>query len=292
MLKYGSILDSAPVEKLSVNAAGLKTQFTGILRSISRSALDEEAFVTIAAGASYSTAIVAAAVHDLSAGGTYSVVAEGAIPYASNSTLTGAVAFKSNTIDISIDAAAAAKVKRAVQLNERTVLESDCSGSTLTSTKSALSYCKSLATAAATAASSGSSSKFSEYFGTTSTTTRAVVAARLKAVATECGSTTSGSTVNYCSDVYGYCESNVLAYTIPSEDVVVNCDLYYSALPIISDTCHDQDQATTTLHEYTHAPGVYSPGTADNGYGYDAATALSSAKAVLNADSYALYANG
>lgn len=42
----------------------------------------------------------------------------------------------------------------------------------------------------------------------------------------------------------------------------------------------------------THAPGVYSPGTEDNGYGYDAATALSSSQAVNNADSYALYANG
>lgn len=50
--------------------------------------------------------------------------------------------------------------------------------------------------------------------------------------------------------------------------------------------------ATTTLHEYTHAPGVYSPGTEDNGYGYAAATSLSSANAVANADSYALYANG
>jgi len=42
----------------------------------------------------------------------------------------------------------------------------------------------------------------------------------------------------------------------------------------------------------THAPATYSPGTQDNGYGYAAATALSSARAVLNADSYALYANG
>lgn len=42
----------------------------------------------------------------------------------------------------------------------------------------------------------------------------------------------------------------------------------------------------------THAPGTYSPGTADNAYGYSASVALSSARAVLNADSYALYANG
>ena len=46
------------------------------------------------------------------------------------------------------------------------------------------------------------------------------------------------------------------------------------------------------MHEFTHAPATYSPGTADNAYGYAASTALSSARAVLNADTYALYANG
>lgn len=88
------------------------------------------------------------------------------------------------------------------------------------------------------------------------------------------------------------CETNVLAYTLPSQNVIANCDIYYSDLPALTSKCHNQDQATTTLHEFTHAPGVYSPGTEDNGYGYSAATALSSADAVLNADSYALYANG
>lgn len=111
-------------------------------------------------------------------------------------------------------------------------------------------------------------------------------------MANECASITSGATTYYCTDVYGYCESNVLAYTIPSLDVVVNCPLYYSALTSLTSSCHAQDQTTTTLHEFTHAPGVYSPGTDDNGYGYAAATALSSSQAVANADSYALYANG
>lgn len=92
--------------------------------------------------------------------------------------------------------------------------------------------------------------------------------------------------------MYGYCDPNVLAYTIPSTNEIVNCPIYYSALPALTRSCHAQDQATTTLHEMTHAPAVYSPGTQDNGYGYAAATALSSARAVLNADSYALYANG
>ena len=70
------------------------------------------------------------------------------------------------------------------------------------------------------------------------------------------------------------------------------CPLFFSDLPGLTGSCHAQDQATTVLHEETHAPGVYSPGTEDNGYGYSAATSLSSSRAVLNADSYALYANG
>lgn len=55
------------------------------------------------------------------------------------------------------------------------------------------------------------------------------------------------------------CETNVLAYTLPSLNVIANCDIYYSYLPALTGTCHSQDQATTTLHELTHAPGVLVP---------------------------------
>jgi deuterolysin len=261
-----------------------------------RTNLPAEAFVSIPAGTSYETTINAASLHDLSSGGTFSMVAEGSVPYAlANSTeLSGnAVSFKSNTLTVEVDGAAAAAVPRALNaIDKRSQLQSDCSSSQRSATTRALSNCASLARAASTAAKSGSASKFSEYFKTTATSTRTTVANRLTAVAGECSSSTSGATYYYCTDVYGYCESNVLAYTIPSTDEVVNCPLYYSALPALTSTCHAQDQATTTLHEMTHAPGVYSPGTQDLGYGYAAATALSSSSAVLNADSYALYANG
>lgn len=46
------------------------------------------------------------------------------------------------------------------------------------------------------------------------------------------------------------------------------------------------------MHEFTHTPGVYSPGTKDYAYGYAASVALDSSQAVNNADTYALYANG
>ena len=57
-------------------------------------------------------------------------------------------------------------------------------------------------------------------------------------------------------------------------------------------TFEGQPDAVALLHEETHAPAVYSPGTQDNGYGYSAASSLTAARALANADSYALYANG
>lgn len=70
------------------------------------------------------------------------------------------------------------------------------------------------------------------------------------------------------------------------------CPIYYTILSALTSACHAQDQATTTLHEFTHAPGVYSPGARDYAYGYRASAALTSFEAVNNADSYSLYANG
>ncbi|KAM3080431.1 hypothetical protein ACMFMG_005386 [Clarireedia jacksonii] len=296
LLKYGTLFDSAPVRKVIVTESDNLAPFTGILRSIQRTDLVPDSFVSLAAGATFETTINTAETHELNSA-TYNFFAEGAIPFApANSTeLTGeSIYFKSNLVTMEVDGEAAAAVKSAVETSKtdkRTVLQSGCSTSQRSQTTQALAYARQLASAAQTAATSGSSTKFNEYFKTTSSSTRSVVAARLGAVATQAGSITSGSTKYYCTDVYNYCESNVLAYTIPSTNEIVNCPLYYSALPALSSTCHAQDRATTSLHELTHAPGTYSPGTQDNAYGYSASTALTSARAVLNADSYALYAN-
>jgi deuterolysin len=260
---------------------------------VQRTGLKETAFVPLKAGESYTTEINAATVHDLS-DGVHTFSASGAIPYAKagSTTLTGkAIAFKSNILTTTVDGAAARKVKKAVDFVKRTTLDDDCTDDQRAATLAALDSCSSLASAASEAASSGDADKFEEYFKTTDASTRDTVAARLSAVADECSSSTGGATTSHCTDTQNYCEDNVLAYTLPSENFVVNCPLYYSDLPGLTSDCHAQDQATTTLHEFTHAPGVYSPGTEDNGYGYAAATALDSADAVGNADSYALYAN-
>jgi deuterolysin len=208
------------VSRSNIQPIDTLVPFTGVLRSVQTTNLAPDNFVSIPAGSTFETNINAASLHDLSAGGSFTLVAEGAIPYAlANSTeLSGsAVAFKSNTLTLEVDGATAAAVPRALNsIDRRAAIQSGCSTSQRSATAVALTNCRSLSTAAAIAARSGSSTKFSEYFRTTSSSTRITVANRFTAVASECRSSSSGATYYYCTDVYGYCESNVLAYTIPA----------------------------------------------------------------------------
>ncbi|KAI1132829.1 neutral protease 2-like protein [Nemania abortiva] len=287
VLKTGTILDSAPVEKVQVFQGNSKLDFQGIRLRISNAGFDEEAFQTIAAGQAIEVSFDVAELHDLAASGAYDFVASGVLSYAAadSTEIAGAVPYSSNTLTAEVNGAEAAQVRSAF-LNKRTAVQSDCTGTKLTSTRNAVTACRSFAAAASSAALSNTA-KVNEYFKSTSVGSR--VASVFAKVITECGSTTGGSSRTYCSDVYGACSSNVLAYTLPSASYIVNCPLYFSALPATTNTCHAQDQATTTLHEVTHLTQV--AGTDDLGYGYAAATRLTSAQALNNADSYALFAN-
>lgn len=289
LLSKGTFLDEVnPVEKVTMYSAGgsTKVPFEGIKLRLLTSGLTQADFVTLGAGQTKEITVETAALHSLSEGGDFDVFAKGLLPYAEESSteLTGTLDYESNKLTMSIDGAQAATVAKAIA--KRTAVGSSCTGSKLSAVRTALSNCQRLATSAASAATAGT--KLTEYFKTTSSAS--TVAARLRAVASDCGSTSSRTTTN-CNDPYSGCSSNVLAYTVPSANFITYCPIFFSALPALSSTCHGQDQATTVLHEETHAPGVYSPGTQDNGYGYAAATRLSASAALNNADSYALYAN-
>ncbi|RHZ43083.1 putative penicillolysin/deuterolysin metalloprotease [Aspergillus thermomutatus] len=284
--------DAAPVKKVSLYRNATEVEFTGIKQRFRTEGLTNEALTTLAAGATFEDEFDIASTADLTEGGTVTVRTEGVVPVATDNKIAGYIPFYSNELDVEVDAAKAAAVPAGIKPLDRRTKVASCSGSRATALATALRNAASLASAAASAAASGSSSRFAEYFKTTASSTRSVVAARLRAVASEASSQSSGATTYYCSDPYGYCDSNVLAYTLPSYNIVANCDIYYSYLPALTRSCHAQDQATTTLHEFTHAPGVYSPGTEDLGYGYSAATALSARDALNNADTYALFANG
>jgi deuterolysin len=253
------------------------------------SGLSSDDFVTLAAGETKVVTVETAALHTLNDGGDFDVFAKGLLPYAEESSteLVGALNYESEKLTMSIDGAQAATVAKA--LTRRTAVGSSCTGSKLSAIRTALSNCARLATSAATSAAAGT--KLDTYFKSTSSSTKSTVAARLRAVSSDCSSSSSKTTTN-CNDPYQGCASNVLAYTVPSANFITYCPIFFSQLPALASTCHGQDQATTVLHEETHAPGVYSPGTDDLGYGYSAATRLSTSQALNNADSFALYANG
>lgn len=209
-LKSGTFLDSAPVDKATVFKDGAPVAFKGVLKRVQTAELSEEVFATLAPGATLENTFELAAVTDLSAGGAFEVVAEGAVPLASagSTELSGSqLTFRSNKLSITVDGAAAARVAPAVHiLDDRTVVTS-CGGSQGTALSTALANSQRLSNAAANAAQSGSAAKFQEYFKTTTTSARDTVAARFRGVATQSGSTTNGGTRYYCGNPYGYCSS-------------------------------------------------------------------------------------
>lgn len=293
LFKTGTFLDDSHVEKVEVFKAEDKVPFDGIRLRVSTSNLDESAFQVIAAGETIEASFDIAVAHDLSAGGDFKVVTEGAFAYANldSTEIAGAVPFISNSVDAAVNGEQAGKVRRDyIDLAKRTVVQTDCTGTRRTATTTALSNCASLARTAASAANSNSA-KMTEYFKSTTASVRSTVATVFNNIATQCGSTTSGNSRYYCTDILSACSSGVLAYTYPSTSQMVNCPLFFSGLTALSRTCHAQDQATTVLHEMTHLTQV--KGTSDyGGYGYNFVRSLSAAQNLNHADTYTLFAQG
>ncbi|KAK1987057.1 metallo proteinase [Colletotrichum cereale] len=294
VLKTGSILDKLAVEKAEVFTGPKQVAFDGVRLRLATSGIAADAFQVIPAGNTVDVEWDVAEVHDLSAGGKFDVAAKGSFSFANadSDEIAGTASFNSNVLSVEVDGAAAAKVRRDFHDNiKRTVVQSDCTGTQRTATTTALSNCRALAAAASSAAASGSAAKMTEYFKSSSTSTRSTVAAVFARVASECGSTTSGVSRQYCTDIYPACSSGVIAYTLPSQSYMVNCPYFFNSLTALSRTCHAQDRATTALHEVTHLTQI--KGTTDQSscYGYSCVQSLSAAQNLNHADTYALFAN-
>ncbi|KAF2712584.1 deuterolysin metalloprotease [Pleomassaria siparia CBS 279.74] len=290
IFKTGTFLNDAPVEKLKVFQGESQVAFEGIYLSILATSMEEEAFQTIVAGETVEKEFDIAAMHDVSVGGSFDVVSSGtlSIAEASSTELTGTVPFSSNVLTVAIDGAEAQKTRRTIH-EKRTIVQSGCTGTQRTATVNAIANARTLSRAGGGAANSNTA-KMTEYFHTTTSANIAVVVGVFSKVISEATSTTSGVSKTYCTDIYPACSSGVLAYTSPAESYIVNCPLYFTALPALTTTCHAQDQATTTLHEMTHLSQI--KGTEDySTYGYAASVALSTDRALNHADSYALFAN-
>ncbi|KAK6225844.1 deuterolysin metalloprotease [Colletotrichum tabaci] len=290
LFKTGTFLDSAPVEKVEVFAAGNKIDFDGVRLQIATSGLSEDAFQIVAAGQSLEVEFDAAELHDLSKGGSVDIVTQGSFLYADadSTEIAGTVPFSSNSVHTEINGEEAASA-RAAFLAKRTIVQSDCTGTRRTATVNAISRCRSLAVAASQAAASGPAARMTEYFKSSTTATRNSVATVFRNIVSECGSTTSGVSRQYCTDVYGACSGGVIAYTVPAQNYMVNCPYFFNNMVAASSTCHAQDQQTTILHEMTHLRQI--KGTSDyGGYGYNFVRSLSAAQNLNHADTYTLFA--
>lgn len=291
LFKTGTFLDDSHVEKVEVFKAGEQVAFDGIRLRVSTQNLAEEAFQIVKAGETIEAAFDIAVAHDLSTGGDVELLTEGGFLYAEldSTSIAGTVPFTSNKVSTAVDGVKAGNVRRNyLELSKRSVVQSDCTGSQRTATLNALSNCASLARTAASAAVSNAN-KLNEYFKSTSSSTASSVQTVFNRVATQCGSSTSGDSRYYCSDILGACSGGVLAYTQPATSQMVNCPLFFTGLPALSRTCHAQDQATTILHEMTHLRQV--KGTSDyGGYGYNFVRSLSAAQNLNHADTYTLFA--
>ncbi|KAL7787870.1 Deuterolysin metalloprotease family domain-containing protein [Trichoderma ceciliae] len=291
IFKTGTILDSSAVEKVKISSGEHIVAFDGIRQRVSTQNLGEDAFQSIPAGGSIEVTFDIAEAHDLSVGGKYDIQSAGAFSFAQDGSteLAGSVPFETNKIEVDIDGEAASARHLAFHA-KRTRVQSDCTGSKLSATQAALRNCASVAKLAQDAAASGPAAKVTEYFKSSSSSVRSTVSGVFSRIASECGSTNGGSSTYYCSDVLDGCQSGVLAYTQPQLSLMVYCNLFFTALPALSRSCHAQDQSNTVLHEGTHLTQV--KGTEDyNGYGYNFVRSLSAAQNLNHADTYALFAN-
>ncbi|KAF7540336.1 hypothetical protein G7054_g1462 [Neopestalotiopsis clavispora] len=290
IFKTGTLLEDIATEKINVFQADSKVSFEGIRLRVSTASLEEDAFQTIRAGEIVTREFDIAHMHDLSSGGPFDIVASGAISFAdvNGTEILGSVPLNSQTLSIQVDGTEA-QAARSAFLERRTVVQSDCTSSKKTAVTTAINNCRSWATKAQSAANAGT--KLTEYFKSSSSSVVSTVSGVFSKMASECGSTTSGISKTYCSDVYGACSSGVLAYTLPSGSYVAYCDLFFTALSPVTSTCHAQDQAGTVVHETTHLSQI--KGTQDYGvYGYSAVRSLSASQNLNHADTYALYAQG
>ncbi|GAP88632.1 putative deuterolysin metalloprotease [Rosellinia necatrix] len=290
VFKTGSFLDKRPTEKVKVFQGKAKVAFRGVRLRVKQTNLPESAFELIPAGQTVVSQFDIAELHDLSAGGAFDLVSEGAIQYAKagSSNIAGFVRYSSNLVSTTVDGLGAAQIFKAFHATaKRQAVQDDCSAAQASATASAINACADLARQSADVAGSDDD-KLVEYFKNADSSTRAKVVDVFNRVADECGSTTSGAPY-YCSDVYNACSGGVIAYTLPSEGYMVNCPIFFDDLPAASSQCHAQDQQTTVLHETTHLTSV--AGTDDyGGYGYDFIQSLSAAQNLNHADTYTLFA--
>jgi deuterolysin len=222
--------------------------------------------------------------YDLRSGGTFTIDAQGGIPWAAGTgtTFAGTAPYRTNTITITVPSS--------TRLQKKNALNTDCAAGQWNVTQGAIAGCAMLAALAGQLALKGPAAQFARYFGTSDPATRTLVSRRLLAVSAECAGATSRSTVR-CSDAARLCRSDYISVTLGGD--ITNCAIFWR-LPLITRQCHGYDQSSLMIHETSHVDGVFEPSTVDfvGFYGWPNITYLTPQQAITNADNYQFYANG
>ncbi|KAH6679954.1 metallo proteinase [Plectosphaerella plurivora] len=291
VMTVGTILDERPVEKASVYAGDSRVAFDGIRLNMCTHYLTEEAFRVIGAGESIEVDFDAGELHDLSPGGTFDVQTKGVFSTAEldSTVITGALPYASNVLSTKVNGTEAFSVHHVFQERaRRSEINNDCTGTRRTATATAIQNCAALAKAAKAAAATDKT-RLTKYFKSASASVATTVGNVFSRIEQECASTTSGDSRYHCTDVYGACGNGVIAYTLPSRSLMVNCRTFFDRMPVATRRCHGQDQQTTVLHEMTHLSEV--AGTEDyGGYGFAFVQSLSARQNLNHADTYTLFA--
>ncbi|KAK2735257.1 hypothetical protein FQN57_001201 [Myotisia sp. PD_48] len=284
LLKFNTFLTTLLCAKqMSCNTGNVP--FRGINQYFLATSQPHESFKLLAPGETAEVIFDVGETSDLSAGVLFSIYSEGTIPFAygNDTTIAGTVTYKTNTLDIEVNGpdAAAATVAHSA---ERYLLHNPTRNMVR-----ALKNCVDFANQAGEATRTGDATKFKEYFHSTREQDRKVVSERFCAIARECASSNSGWTYYCCTDQRHICKGGMIAYEIGSE--IFSYPNFFKLAPV-AQSCHDPDQGYVVLHEMTHIQDVYSPPTTDYVYGYEGIRKLSREKALLNADTFPLYAAG
>ncbi|KAL1746268.1 Deuterolysin metalloprotease family-domain-containing protein [Schizophyllum fasciatum] len=275
ILKYGTLLDQLPTRSFVVKKGNSAVDFAGVKVSVQ---LNDDAYTTIKAGESVMVEHNLAALYDFTSAGAGSFTFEPKTEFmvgGVDEALSEKVDSTANSVTIAINDVA----KKSMEVKRATV---SCSDSSLAPFISA-SYTEGQALASLTAnyiSSNGADSLFTAYYGSNSPSS---VSSKFSAVASE---SDSSRTLN-CSDPYGVCDGNVIAYTVIATTDIYFCDIFYDEEPS-ENLCTGTTVAArnirggTTLHELTHAVAD----TDDVTYGCSADQALSDSQSLINADNY------
>ncbi|KAM5344141.1 hypothetical protein ACJ41O_012678 [Fusarium nematophilum] len=293
-----------PSERAHVFSGSKRAKFLGVRMGAIVGDLDDSAFTTIPATRSIVLEFDIGQTHNLSAGGTFSIVMSGQIPYARNNSdqIEGLMPFKSNKLKTEINGTLADRTRSEFILKRRDP-DRRCDDKRRAMVEEAQSNCVRLARNAAIAAWNAVGDPhflMTTYFRAPEPKGRRKITKVFEFVERACEDAKRGGngTDFFCHDLEGVCKHGQkfgsISYVFPMTGTTVYCDEYFTEQPALARECpHGQvkpGRAAITVGEMTQH--VAAALTLDLDYSHhNISHILPAEKLENNADSYMHFAN-